>query len=321
MDAAAATATMATLAVPLLALLIDHRFGEPRPAWHPVVGMGRLLGAMARRLPSSPPGPAFARGALAWSAGALVVVTLAVLVQALLHRLAAAAWPCGPLVVGLGSALLLKPLLALRMLVDEVQAVELAIAESLAAGRAQVARLCSRDTAKLDAVALRETAIESLAENLNDSVIAPLFWFALAGLPGAALYRWANTADACWGYRTARWEWAGKFAARADDVLSWLPARLCALLLWPRGQGGALRRDAQRTPSPNGGWPMAAMALRLDVRLGKPGVYQLNGSAAPAAPGDIARAVALARRAAWRGALAIGLLAALPGLLAARGEA
>jgi adenosylcobinamide-phosphate synthase len=321
MDAAAATTTMATLAVPLLALLVDHRFGEPRPAWHPVVGMGRLLGAMARRLPASPPGPAFTRGALAWSAGALAVVTLAVLVQALLHRLAAAAGPWGPLVVGLGSALLLKPLLALRMLVDEVQAVELAIAESLAAGRAQVARLCSRDTATLDAVALRETAIESLAENLNDSVIAPLFWFALAGLPGAALYRWANTADACWGYRTARWEWAGKFAARADDVLSWLPARLCALLLWPRSQGGALRREAQRTPSPNGGWPMAAMALRLGVRLGKPGVYQLNGSAASAAPGDIARAVVQARRAAWRGALAIGLLAALPGLLAARGEA
>ncbi len=89
---------------------------------------------------------------------------------------------------------------------------------------------------------MRESAIESLAENLNDSVVAPIFWFVLFGLPGAALYRFANTADAMWGYRGLRhgvnWEWAGKWAARADDVLSWLPARLTALLLvlcsgWP----------------------------------------------------------------------------------------
>lgn len=312
LDAAAA---IAGLAVPALTLLIDQRFGEPRAAWHPVVGMGRLLAALARRLPAGPAGPAFTRGALAWAAGALCVVVLAVLAQALLQRLALAAAVAAPLVVALGSALLLKPLLALRMLLDEVRAVEAALATSLAAGREHVARICSRDTATLDDVELRETAIESLAENLNDSVIAPLFWFALTGLPGAALYRWANTADACWGYRSERWQWAGKFAARADDVLSWLPARLCALLLWPRGRGAALRREARRTPSPNGGWPMAAMALRLGVRLGKPGLYRLNGGARDARPGDIARAVTIARRAAWRGAAAAGLLAALPWLL------
>ncbi|HSV70320.1 MAG TPA: adenosylcobinamide-phosphate synthase CbiB [Methylibium sp.] len=308
-------------AVPWLALLIDRRFGEPRPRWHPVVGMGRLLAALAPHVPARPARAAFVRGALAWLLGALGVVAVALALQQVPRWLADAAAPWGALAAAGLAAWLLKPLLALRLLVDEVRAVEAALGESLAAGRTQVARLCSRDTAALDATAVRETAIESLAENLNDSLIAPLFWFALAGLPGAALYRWANTADACWGYRDARWEWAGKFAARADDVLSWLPARLTALLLWPRGQGAALRREARRTPSPNGGWPMAAMALRLGIRLGKPGVYRLNAPGRAPVAGDIERALRHARRAAWLGAGALGLLAALAVLALQRGGA
>ncbi|WP_161547594.1 CobD/CbiB family cobalamin biosynthesis protein, partial [Escherichia coli] len=131
--------------------------------------------------------------------------------------------------------------------------------------------------------------------NLNDSVIAPLFWFAIAGLPGAALYRFANTADAMWGYRDDR-EWCGKWAARADDLLSWLPARLSALLLRPPALG-ALWREAGRTPSPNGGWPMAAMALRLDVRLGKPGVYLLHATGQPATAATLLAARRVARHA------------------------
>ena len=114
-------------------------------------------------------------------------------------------------------------------------------------------------------------------------MVAPIFWFLLFGLPGAAVYRFANTADAMWGYRGVRngvnWEWAGKWAAWADDVLSWVPARLTALLL--AGVAGGvnlkvLRCEARKTPSPNSGWPMAAMALALNIRLGKPGVYTLN---------------------------------------------
>jgi adenosylcobinamide-phosphate synthase len=100
-------------------------------------------------------------------------------------------------------------------------------------------------------------------------VVAPVFWFVLLGLPGAAAYRFANTADAMWGYRGLRggryWEWAGKWAARADDVLSWVPARITACCCWLAGAGQSLRRlrkEARRTPSPNSGWPMAAMALR-----------------------------------------------------------
>ncbi|RZL91641.1 MAG: cobalamin biosynthesis protein, partial [Variovorax sp.] len=146
-------------------------------------------------------------------------------------------------------------------------------------------------------------------ENLNDSVVAPLFWFVLFGLPGAALYRYANTADAMWGYPGERngrdWQWAGKWAARVDDVLSWIPARITALLLalavwrWPRG----LWCEAHRTPSPNSGWPMAAMALSLGVRLGKPGVYMLHAAGRAAAAGDLSRAVSWCGRVVWLAAL------------------
>jgi adenosylcobinamide-phosphate synthase len=183
------------------------------------------------------------------------------------------AWLAVPLL-----ALLLKPLFAARMLCDEVRAVEAALQQGLDAGRARLAWLVSRDVRQLDAAQVRESAIETLAENLNDSVVAPLAWFAVAGLPGAVLYRFANTADAMWGYRGA-WEWAGKWAARADDVLSWPTARVTALLLrpaWRLADWRALRVEAARTPSPNGGWPMGALALRLDICLRKPGVYALH---------------------------------------------
>jgi adenosylcobinamide-phosphate synthase len=135
-------------------------------------------------------------------------------------------------------------------------------------------------------------------------VVAPIFWFVLLGLPGAALYRFANTADAMWGYRDmhqgANWEWAGKWAARADDVLSWLPARITALalaLVAPVGSLARLRQEAERTPSPNSGWPMAAMALALKVCLHKPGVYALNAAGRAPQPADTQRAVVYASQA------------------------
>lgn len=285
----------------LVALAIDRGLGEPPARWHPVVAMGRYLAAFERRLTALAAAPAFAAGALAWAAGATVTVALAAWLEALAWRLFE---PRGSVAMACAAALalgvLLKPLLAWRLLEREVRAVEAALAQGVEAGRAQVARLASRDAAAFDAVQVRETAIESLAENLNDSVVAPLFWFALAGLPGAALYRFANTADAMWGYR-GRWEWAGKWAARADDLLSWLPARLTALALLPAPlRWRALRDEARRTPSPNGGWPMGAMALALGVRLRKPHAYALNAPGRAPQAGDTARAVVRARRAlAW----------------------
>ncbi len=202
-------------------------------------------------------------------------------------------WLAAALLLGLA----LKPMLAWAMLRSEVQAVEAALGQSLDAGRQRLAMLVSRDTTTLSESEVRESAIESLAENLNDSVVAPIFWFVLFGLPGAAVYRFANTADAMWGYRGLRngvnWEWAGKWAARADDLLSWVPARITALLLKllvPGVDYNRLRTEAHKTPSPNSGWPMAAMALALGVRLQKPGVYVLNPSGRPPEPKDAASA-------------------------------
>lgn len=291
--------TLVTLmAAAVVALFIDHLFGEPPVRWHPVVWMGHALGWAGKRVaplaaeaPVGRDGRAFWHGTLHWLVLSAGVVLTATGLQWALYQL-----PVWLAAVGLG--LCLKPLLAWRMLRTEVLAVEAALGQSLAAGRERLGWLVSRDVASLSEAQVRESAIESLAENLSDSVVAPLFWFALAGLPGAALYRFANTADAMWGYRTVRggrqWEWAGKWAARADDVLNWLPARLtgCVLALWAGGRVlRALPAQAGLTPSPNSGWPMAAMALALGVRLGKPGVYALNAAGRQPVASDVGQAI------------------------------
>jgi len=285
----------------LLALWIDRRWGEPPLAIHPVVWIGHYLKACGNFTVRCPPAPAFVLGALAWVAGALLVGALAWALQALalwqLARFIAQPQPAGALAAAAlvaAMAWLLKSMLSWRMLTDEVGAVEAALCQSLPAGRERLSWLVSRDTANLSESQVRESAIETLAENLNDSVVAPIFWFVLLGLPGAAIYRFANTADAMWGYRGTyrgqHWEWAGKWAARADDALSWLPARLTAgllMLVIRQLRFGWLRREAARTPSPNSGWPMAAMALALGVSLGKPGVYTLNAAGRAPQAGDV----------------------------------
>lgn len=287
----------------LVALSIDRLWGEPPARWHPVVAMGAYLSWAGRRVAPKSGEQAkhvavvFAQGAAAWCLGAVTVVAF---FGALVVSMVDAPWWLWVALQGI----CLKPLLAWRMLRDEVSEVELALAVSLPAGRARLSRLVSRDVARLDRSQVRESAIETLAENLNDSVVAPLFWFVVGGLPGAALYRFANTADAMWGYRGERqgrdWTWAGKWAARADDVLSWLPARLTGLLLGLQAAARAvlpLAAQARQTPSPNSGWPMAAMALVLGVRLGKPGIYTLNAQGRSPDAGDTRQAIQVASRA------------------------
>lgn len=304
----------------LMALWVDSRWGEPRAALHPVVWMGHYLGACGRVTGRCMPWLALLLGALAWTVGAGLVGLLAYGFQALvlgeLDKLLVAStgatkdvhwrgllWLLPALVI---YALLLKTMFSWRMLSTETAAVEVALQHSLPAGRERLSWLVSRDTTNLSESEVRESALESLAENLNDSVVAPLFWFVLLGLPGAAVYRFANTADAMWGYRSPRWEWAGKWAARADDVLSWIPARLTALVLLvvallttaPRRRSALSLRavifEARKTPSPNSGWPMAAMALALGVSLRKVGVYTLNPSGLKPATHDTAQAQRLA---------------------------
>lgn len=292
---------MLPAAAVLLAWALDAAWGEPRNAWHPVAWFGRAMAPLGRRLLRLRPAAALVGGTLVWTAAIAAVIAAAWALQAWIATLPP--WLALPLL-----ALAMKPAFAWRMLKDEVRAVEAALQHELDAGRQRLSRLCSRDVSRLDAGSVRETAIESLAENLNDSLVAPLFWFAVAGLPGAWAWRAANTLDAMWGYRE-RWEWAGKWAARADDILAWLPARLCALLLWrPAIAPAALRREARRAPSPNGGWPMAALALRLGVRLGKPGVYRLNAAAPVPDGAAVSRALTLAEAAA-RAVLLLCMLA------------
>lgn len=289
---------------PALAIAIDRLLGEPPLRWHPVAWMGRWLAWAGERL-APRVGEArvlsdarvFWFAALSWCAAAAAFFAVAWLFQDWV--LTQPAW-----LAALALGLFLKPLLAWAMLHDEVLAVERALGESLDAGRAQLARLVSRDVSALSAHQVRESAIESLAENLNDSVVAPLFWFVLLGLPGAVLFRFANTADAMWGYPGVRggrdWQWAGKWAARADDVLAWVPARItAALIALPAGHTagpGRLWVEAARTPSPNGGWPMAAMALALRVQLRKPGIYTLNPEGRTPEPADTLRACAIGSR-------------------------
>jgi adenosylcobinamide-phosphate synthase len=275
----------------LVAVALDAAVAEPPARLHPVVWTGRYLDRVAPLVPAAPRSRALAAGAAAWLGGAS------------LAWLAGRAADRRPL-----RGVALWPLLSARMLLTEVLAVETALGEDLEAGRAALARIVSRDTQDLTPEEVRGAAIESLAENLSDSVVAPLFWYLVAGLPGAAAYRFANTADACWGYRTPRWLYAGRVAARADDALNVVPARLTAALLTPPAQSRRLRTEARGPDSPNAGWPMAAMALRLDLRLGKRGHYDLNPTGAHPGPDDIAAAVRAAGRAVL---VAVALAAAV----------
>ncbi|MDH4224963.1 MAG: adenosylcobinamide-phosphate synthase CbiB, partial [Deltaproteobacteria bacterium] len=185
----------------------------------------------------------------------------------------------------------------------------------LAEARLALKSLCSRDASRLDPGQLSAAAVESLAENFCDSVAAPLFYYVLFGLPGVLFYRAVNTLDAMWGYR-GRYEYLGKPAARLDDALNFVPARLAALLLvgagailgfpWRAGLQ-AWKQDGRRTPSPNGGRPMAAMAGLLGIRLEKPGVYRLWPQGQDPTPQDIPRGWQVVRLAAWMALGAAGL--------------
>ncbi len=273
----------------LLALLLDAACGEPPSRLHPVVWMGHFLSWGSRRIPAAPR-VAFRRGAGLWLLGLLACLAVGILLEWLLSPLGLWGIPL--------KAFLLWPLFSARLLQEEVGAVETSLLRSLEEGRERLARIVSRDVSELSEAQVRESALESLSENLTDSVIAPLFWFLLLGLPGAIAYRFANTADAMWGYRDHR-EWFGKLAARADDVLNWIPARLTGLLLCPWQLWERLSEEARRTPSPNGGWTMGALALRLGIRLEKPGVYVLNPEGRLPGPREVAQGLLTVRRVIW----------------------
>lgn len=253
----------AVLLIP--ALLLDAALGEPKWLWdrlpHPAVLMGRAVGWLDRTLN---------HGADRRAKGVLAVVAL-VTGAGLPGWLIAAVPDFGMLEV-IAAAILL----AQRSLVDHVQAVGDGLRLSLAEGRRMVARIVGRDTGALDGPGVARAAIESAAENLSDGVVAPVFWFLVAGLPGMLIYKAVNTADSMIGHRTPRHEAFGWAAARLDDVLNWIPARItAALIALAHGWFDArpILRDGPLHRSPNAGWPEAAMAVVLDVALSGPRSY------------------------------------------------
>ncbi|HVW30581.1 MAG TPA: adenosylcobinamide-phosphate synthase CbiB [Polyangiaceae bacterium] len=299
-----------------LASVLDLAFGEPRNALHPVAWLGRLIARGRDWALAADPRRQFIRGGL---------VTFGVSGAALGigYALERAAMHCPVIVAGVLLSLLLKPLLAIRALGEAALAVRDALTrDDLDRARQGLASLCSRDASSLSAPAIAAAAIESLAENASDSIVAPVFFFGLFGLPGAAFYRAANTLDAMIGYR-GRFEWVGKIAARLDDVLNIVPARITAALLLASGipcranvRDGLviLFRDGSRTESPNAGRPMAAMAGLLGVELAKTGHYVLGDAKRPVEPADITRAWRLVFIASFSAVLiTAGLLACAGG--------
>ncbi len=283
----------ATLAV---ALALDTLLGEPR-RWHPLVGFGRLVAATEQWLRRDNDTPPLQQGAglLAW-----LVLVLAP-ASALWWLLAGLSVPWRLA----AEILVLYLALGNRSLAEHARAV----AAPLAAGdivqaRQAVAMMVSRDCDDLDELGVTRAAAESVLENGSDAVLASLFWFAVAGAPGVVLHRLANTLDACWGYRCHRYRYFGRAAARLDDTLNWLPARLCALSYGLVGNlPGALRcwrLQAHRAASPNAGPVMAAGAGALGIRLGGSAHYggreewrPTLGQGRDPEPRDIQRALGL----------------------------
>lgn len=266
-----------------LALALDAVLGEPPNVAHPVVWIGSAISRLERRAPTGQ------MSALLYGSAMTVLVTgAAAMFGAGVARISARLpWPIGLLV----EAWALKTTLSVRALIEAGRLVEAGLdAQDLAAARQAATALVSRDVTQLGQAHLASAAIESLAENTADSIVAPLLFYAIGGLPAALAYRAANTLDAMIGYH-GRYEYLGKAAARLDDVLNVIPARASAGLLLVGGAlaGGDLPtgteimlRDHCNTASPNAGWPMSTMAGLLGTRLEKPGHYVLGGELPPA---------------------------------------
>lgn len=260
----------------IIGWLLDLLFGDPAWLPHPVVGYGKVIAlgehwlnrGMGRKV----------KGAVM----SILLITLVYIATWLLLYISSFSFQFSVFTIEFStllSALLIFFCLAGTTLIREVKAVFLALDSSLEEGRRQVARIVGRDTSKLSAQEVRTAALETLAENLNDGVIAPLFWLALLGVPGMMAYKMVNTLDSMIGYKTVRYKDFGCWAAHIDDIANYIPARLTALLMllangkkliansrfvWHNGRNHA---------SPNSGYPEAALAAILNCRFGGPHEY------------------------------------------------
>ncbi len=250
----------------LCALVLDALFGEPEWVWsrvpHPVKLIGKLVQEADDR---------FNRGSNRRARGVAVIAALTV--AALILGAIIAALPGGGLLEVVGAAILLSH----KSLIDHVTAVADGLRVNLSEGRREVARIVGRDVDGMEEGDVARAAIESAAENLSDGVVAPAFWFLLLGLPGILAYKVINTADSMIGHRTERHEEFGMGAARLDDAVNWIPARLtCLLIALSNGVWSGFRSlagDAALHRSPNAGWPEAAIAAVLNIALSGPRSY------------------------------------------------
>lgn len=271
------------LVVLLLALAIDRIVGDPDALWrrfpHPVVIFGKAISVFDARLNRQTLSARHRR-----RNGVISIVLLlaaSALTGVVLHHVFALLGPFGLLVEAVFAAIFL----AQKSLSDHVRAVAVGLRQQgLAGGRLAVSMIVGRDPNTLDAPAVCRAAIESLAENFSDGVVAPVFWYAVLGLPGLLAYKMLNTADSMIGHKSEKYLDFGWASARLDDLANFLPARLSLLLIaagafWTSGKAAgrnALRvglRDSGLHRSPNSGWPEAAMAGALDIRLAGPRVY------------------------------------------------
>lgn len=249
----------------LLGWFLDLLIGDPAWLPHPVVGYGKMISFGEHRLN---------KGTHRKLKGALMAIVLISMVFAVAYFGLSILPPFGRVGVDL---ILIFYCLAGTTLIREVRQVFLALDRSLDEGRKQVARIVGRDTSELSAQEVRTAALETLAENLSDGVIAPLFWFAILGIPGMLAYKMVNTLDSMIGYRTDRYRDFGCWAAHIDDIANYIPARLTALLMIvvagePR-LTGFVWRNGRNHASPNSGYPEAALAGILNCRFGGPHYY------------------------------------------------
>ena len=250
----------------LLGWLLDFIFGDPSRLPHPVVWFGKMISWGEHRLN---------KGSHRMAKGAVMAIVLILMVFFVV-------WGLKRLLPNMVLWLVLDTIiifycLAGTTLIREVREVFLALDRSLDEGRQQVARIVGRDTSQLSAQEVRTAALETLAENLSDGVIAPLFWFALLGTPGMLAYKMVNTLDSMIGYRTERYKDFGCWAAHIDDVANYIPARLTALLMViVSGKWSLVKfvwKNGRRHASPNSGYPEAALAGILNCRFGGPHYY------------------------------------------------
>ena len=252
----------------LIGWLLDLLLGDPIWLPHPVVWFGKAIAACEHKLN---------RGNFRKAKGAFVAIVLIALVFALSWFLRRLLLPLPSYLLLLFDAIIIFYCLAGTTLIREVREVFFALDRSLEEGRQQVARIVGRDTSELSAQEVRTAALETLAENLSDGVIAPLFWFSLLGTPGMLAYKMVNTLDSMIGYKTERYKDFGCWAAHIDDVANYIPARLTALLMiLASGKLNLLAfvwKNGPRHASPNSGYPEAALAGILNCRFGGPHYY------------------------------------------------